>query len=53
MRTLTDKTLAALRRFPNAPGIRFKVYLAVWDTVTDPPNPAVRLTNVDDLVVQD
>ena len=57
MRTLDATTMAALRRFPNAPGLRFKVYLGVWEAHPDPFDPqypgVVRLTNVDDLVVQD
>jgi len=53
VRKLADATVRALRQVPSAPGLRFRLYLGVWDKLTDPVNPQVRLTNFDDYLVQD
>jgi hypothetical protein len=53
VRALAPATVDALRQVPNAPGLQFKVYLAVWDIHTEPAEPSLRVTNVSDLVVMD
>jgi len=50
MRKLDATTIAALRAFPNAPGVRFQVYAKIWDPVTKTWIADYDLTNA---VVQD